>query len=324
MKIVASVFLLIHIVISNIWSQNVGISPDGTIPHQSAGLDIDFNNKGLLLPRLTTIERNNIYEPALSLMIYNKTTNCFEFYAFGAWHTISCVQKPCADLPPHVSGYPFYELINPYGDGKNYKIVEIGNQCWFAENLNTGTFVAVSEEQNEPGIQKYCYNNSPSNCNIFGGLYQWEQMMNGEESSSANPSGVKGICPTGWHLPSDSEWKQLEVFLGMTQEQADGTNWRGTDEGQKLAGNEQLWTNGALDGNGSGLPPFGESGFDALPGGHSFNQLFFLNNASAFFFTTTQYEDIYAFGRRINSNNTRINRNHSSKNNAFSVRCLKN
>ncbi len=78
-------------------------------------------------------------------------------------------------------------------------------------------------------IEKYCYNNDTNICATDGGLYQWNEMM--QYSTSG---GVQGICPTGWHLPTDSEWKTLEMALGMTQVQADLTGWRGTDQGTQL------------------------------------------------------------------------------------------
>ncbi len=108
-----------------------------------------------------------------------------------------------------------------YG-GKNYPTVQIGTQCWLAQNLNIGNLINNAGNQaNNSIIEKYCYNDLESNCDIYGGLYQWAEMvqyLNGATNSTSwdpIPTGnVQGICPTGWHLPKDAEWTTLANFLG--------------------------------------------------------------------------------------------------------------
>ncbi len=99
-------------------------------------------------------------------------------------------------------------LLYDTRDGTAYKIVKIGTQTWMAENLNyagaAGTNIGV------------CYNNDPNNCAIYGRLYNWAEVMAGAPSSDANPSGVQGICPAGWHVPSDPEWTTLQDFVDPT------------------------------------------------------------------------------------------------------------
>ena len=95
-------------------------------------------------------------------------------------------------------------------DGQTYNSVQIGTQCWMAENLNIGEMINGSEEMTDNGvIEKYCYDNDPANCETYGGLYQWNEMM-----EYTTTPGVQGICPTDWHLPSDGEWTTLTDFLG--------------------------------------------------------------------------------------------------------------
>lgn len=118
-------------------------------------------------------------------------------------------------------------------DGRRYKWVQVGTQVWMAENLNYKV------------KNSWCYDNKKSNCNKYGRLYNWR---------AANIS-----CPSGWHLPTDDEWKTLEIHLGMSQSEADDTERRGTDEGKKLKSTSGWHSSG----NGTDTV-----GFSALPGGY--------------------------------------------------------
>lgn len=96
-----------------------------------------------------------------------------------------------------------------YG-GKIYSTVIIGSQCWLKENLDIGTMIPGMQDQINNGvIEKYCYNNDPNNCNIYGGLYQWNEAM----QYSTTP-GTQGICPPGWHIPTLTEFQALATTVG--------------------------------------------------------------------------------------------------------------
>jgi uncharacterized protein (TIGR02145 family) len=144
-------------------------------------------------------------------------------------------------------------------DGNSYRTVEIGNQVWMAENLKYLPSVNTPPEYSHINPTYYVYDNESTDINtaiianeymIYGVLYNWPAAMNGGESSESNPSGVQGVCPAGWHLPSDAEWQDLRDYLG----------------GNEIAG-------GKLKEEGSfhwGYPNVGasnESGFTALPAG---------------------------------------------------------
>ena len=90
--------------------------------------------------------------------------------------------------------------------GKTYSTVQIGSQCWMQQNINVGTMTSGGNTQgtSTSNIQKYCYNNTESNCTTYGGLYQWNQAMGGSVTE-----GTQGICMTGWHIPTDTEYKTL-------------------------------------------------------------------------------------------------------------------
>ncbi|MCC6599249.1 MAG: fibrobacter succinogenes major paralogous domain-containing protein [Crocinitomicaceae bacterium] len=86
--------------------------------------------------------------------------------------------------------------------GINYTTAMIGGNCWFTKNLNIGTETNLNTNSSNDGtIEKYCYDGLSSNCNTWGALYQWNELMN---YSTIN--GSQGICPSGWHVATDSEW----------------------------------------------------------------------------------------------------------------------
>ncbi|MBU3942699.1 hypothetical protein KKA24_01805, partial [Patescibacteria group bacterium] len=113
-------------------------------------------------------------------------------------------------------------------EGQNYPIVTIGNQCWFANNLNVGIMIAGTSGQGNNGIiEKYCYNNTTANCDTYGGLYQWNEAMQYTTTEKA-----QGICPAGWHIPSDAEIYTLENYLATGACSATRTGWGCNPAGQ--------------------------------------------------------------------------------------------
>jgi uncharacterized protein (TIGR02145 family) len=197
-------------------------------------------------------------------------------------------------------------------DGQTYNTVQIGNQCWMAEHLNIGTMINGTEEMtNNSVIEKYCYNNSSANCEIYGGLYQWNEMM-----QYTTTSGAQGICPAGWHLPTDDEWKILEGTVDSQYPVGNpiwnNTGLRGYDAGLNLKS-----TNGwNSNGNGSGL-----YGFEALPAGYRDTSGFFLSLASRTYFWSSS-EDGAPWARHLIYNRSDIGRYLNSHGFGFSVRCL--
>lgn len=218
-------------------------------------------------------------------------------------------------------------IITDY-DGNTYKILKIGDQWWMTENLKTEHYADGSEinlvESNEVwdalcfDDKAFCYlnNNAHDEADIYGALYTWAAAMNGQNSSDLNPSGVQGICPTGWHLPSDKEWKQLEMYLGMNKYEVDETGWRGTDEGAKL---KDRCT--GLFGYYTGAT--NESGFTALPAGHHHNQGYSDAGTDAYFWSSAQYEVSHAWYRQLNIDVEAVFRYDAPKSFGYSVRCVR-
>ena len=96
-------------------------------------------------------------------------------------------------------------------DGNTYNAIKLSNQVWMASNLRT-THFANGEEIEEGTVSNYhrpYYHKTDGNIETYGYLYNWKAALNMAESSENNPSGIQGVCPNGWHLPSEAEWEQL-------------------------------------------------------------------------------------------------------------------
>jgi len=153
--------------------------------------------------------------------------------------------------------------------GQDYSTVKIGDQCWFAENLNVGTMVEGGQVQTDnSAIEKHCYNDKKENCDTYGGLYQWKEAMQYTEEEE-----TQGVCPEGWHIPTDAEWHVLESHLAQPGSKCEASRpgihvemseWQCKPAGAKMAGNKSLWNDGTLTEHGS----FGSSGLNILPAGY--------------------------------------------------------
>jgi len=201
-------------------------------------------------------------------------------------------------------------------EGQVYNTIEIRGQCWLKENLNVGEMIPGTMEQSDNGtIEKHCYDNEPDNCNIYGGLYSWNEMM-----QYTTQQGARGICPPGWHLPMDDEWNVLQGavdseygigYPGWYQE----SSW-GYDVGTNLKS-----TSGWV-GYGNGTNEFG---FSALPGGNVYapNNYFHGAGMYAYFWTSTEDDSNNAWEHDINHWQPVIYRQSLTKSSGFSVRCLR-
>ena len=311
MKKLSKIFITIAITtfsLSYVALAQVAINTDGSDPDASAGLDVNFNNKGFLLPRLSVAEIATISSPADGLQVYNTTDRELYIYVavVGKWKQIGYgMHSLSADC-----GFP----ITDVRDGKTYNTVLIGDQCWMAENLNIGDRLDGQDNQFDNGdIEKYCYGDDTLNCDTYGGLYQWGEMM-----QYVTTEGVQGICPIGWHIPTDDEWKTLEMQLGMTQAEADDLGWRGTDEGGKLK------ETGSSHWNFPNTGATNLSGFTALPGGSRGSGAFYGLVIYGYWWSGTEDSGPTAWARYLYYNGDEVYRYSDDKTCGYSVRCLKN
>lgn len=201
-------------------------------------------------------------------------------------------------------------------DGNVYKTIEIGTQTWMAENLRTtryndNTEIPLITDKDEWGqlvSPGYCwYENNRQIFETYGAYYNWYTVYTGK------------LCPSGWHVPSDEEWKTLEMVLGMSRAEADDTDWRGTNEGLKIkeTGSNNWYAVYNINGT-------NESGFTGLPGGYCWEP-FDNEGYNGYWWTFTAYSPYGGVGycRSISYSAMGINRFLTSLSSGLNVRCIK-
>lgn len=240
-------------------------------------------------------------------------------------HSINVVVDAPGGFNPELT----YGTVSDF-DGNNYKTILIGNQNWMAENLKVshyadGTpipFVSDDVEWSNLGTsgRAYCwYDNSSEFNDVLGALYSWPGVMNGASGVSDSSGMIQGVCPDGWHVPSDDEWKALEMELGMSQEVADKYEWRGSYEGGYLKEmGFSHWDNPNTSADNS-------SGFTALPGGFRSNTgIFYGIRQYATFWTASIKAEgsTESWYRALNFQKSHVYRYTVPGNRGASVRCV--
>jgi len=193
------------------------------------------------------------------------------------------VNTPCTETPTVI-----YE-------GKTYNTVQIGGQCWLKENLNVGTRINLSSDQaNNVILEKYCYENNEAYCTTYGGLYHWNEAM-----QYVTTQGTKGICPTGWHIPTKTEFELLKTAV--------------INDGNKLKKEDQ--------GTGSGIGT-NKSGFSGLLAG-IVSDPYFSNLSEDTNFWSSNQSSFQAYSLYLIYNEGIIKLNINPKSSGCSVRCVK-
>jgi uncharacterized protein (TIGR02145 family) len=249
---------------------------------------IDGSGLGTFVSYLTGLSINTLYYVRAYATNSNGTSYGNEVPFITAGDTPP--GEPCPGMPTVTYG------------GQVYNTVQIGTQCWLKEDLNIGTRINGSQNQQNNGIiEKYCYDDLESNCDIYGGLYQWDEVM-----QYVSTEGTQGICPDGWHIPTDAEWTILTNYLG----------------GENVAGGkmkEAGLTHWASPNTGA----TNESGFTALPGGtRQENGIFGFLTYQAYFWSSSQNDDTYAWYRQLICLYEHVSRSDITKARGFSARCV--
>ena len=265
----------------------VGIGVSTASINQSAQLDVVSTTKGLLPPRMTTTQRDAIVNPASGLVIFNTTTNSLEYKSSTGWVLLT------ASTPTVIP------VAMP--------TIQIGNQLWMKENLNTSfyrngdTIHYVTDAAEWAGLTTgaWCYyNNDPENGEIYGKLYNWYAVKDSTHG---------GLAPLGWYIPTDGDWTTLTTTIlgGITV--AGGK--------MKVAGTTR-WTTPNTGATNS-------SGFAGLPGGFRYSGTFDSIGSSGGWWSSTEGNASSAWFRTLYYNGSVVGRSGNVKTNGFSVRCLR-
>ena len=181
-------------------------------------------------------------------------------------------------------------------DGFDYSTVLIGEQCWFAENCRYLPEVSPSSEGSETDPYYYVYDYegtdvaaamATDNYSTYGVLYNWPAVM------------TEGICPSGWHIPSDEEITQLTDFLG----------------GESVAGGK-MKDNSQWNGSNS-------SGFTGLPGGFRYSGGFSFSGNYGYWWSASAESDYLSWRRLLGNGNDGVGRNSANRHDGFSARCVR-
>ena len=205
-------------------------------------------------------------------------------------------------------------------EGHIYNTVQIGQQCWMKENMRAtkysdGTSITQASVSQESSSTRYYYD--PGQAANYGYLYNWPAAK-GPSSVSANN---QGICPTGWHVPSDAEWTELTPYVGsqsnylcsnnsayIAKALASTTGWASSTN-QCAVGNTPASNNA--------------TGFSAVPAGYRLGSSFNNSGGNAIFWSSTESSSSYAYARYLNYNSAGVYSNTGSKSYGYSVRCLR-
>ena len=191
-------------------------------------------------------------------------------------------------------------------EGYDYSTVETGDQCWFAEDLRHDDGCTQNEWNDDSPYNACDYADPAEECNFCSDpvdyghiLYQWE--------------AAKQVCPSGWRLASDEDWKDLEAWLGMPEGELDETGYRGADEGDRLKDPDEDWCDSETCGG---------TGFLGLPGGYRNldGDLYQVGSANAWWTSTESNSD--GLQRYLDSSESGIGRNDRLQSFGYSVRCI--
>jgi len=339
-----TLLLIVSILTAGAAYSQVKLGSNAGAPHSCTVLELESTTRGMLLPRMTSVQRSAISSPATGLMVYNTTLGCTEVYNGTQWGclnysspmlggTISisngsdpfsanttCTTKVIS--AQHTGTTCSGSVTTPQGN--TYNVVLISGQCWMKTNLKDtpSNYVYnntwLNNTNYSPDSARYgYYNTSTSNGSAGfqatepaageGLLYQWNAAMNGSATERS-----QGVCPAGWHVPSDCEWMYLEHVLGMSISAQQNTGARTSGSvGSKLSS----LTSG---GNNS-------SGFTGLLTGYrnESDGAFGWRCCISPYFTSTASGSVNAIYRAASNFTTGVDRDSKEKTRARAVRCLK-
>lgn len=209
----------------------------------------------------------------------------------------------CSNGTVAYSGGPYDSNGLTKTTGGYYRTVQIGTQCWMKDSLNIGTRInGTTAATNNGTTEKYCYSNSDANCTTYGGLYLWDEAM-----GYSTTDGAQGICPSGWHVPKDSEMHTLDAFYAS---------------GSCVAGRSNVWDCAPAN---TALKATNNSSFNSLYGGarNAADGSFGGVGTTGYYWSSTQSGGSNAYGRLLDNASAGTDRYGWLKATGFSIRCIK-
>jgi len=211
--LIISLMLLINV---QIYSQNVGISADGSNPDNSAMLDIKSTTGGLLIPRMTTVQRDSISSPAQSLLIFNTTTNCYEGYVDNAWKTIWCGCPSSLTVTHTAAG------VVPVTKTVTYGVVSTNlsgaNKCWITQNLGADHQASSATDATEASAGWYWQFNRKQGYKHDGTTRTpnttWITSINENSDWQSGNDPCRLLLGAGWRIPTKTEWENADATGG--------------------------------------------------------------------------------------------------------------
>lgn len=243
-------------------------------------------------------------------------------------------------IPTQIDSVIFYKpniessTVTDY-DGNEYNTVIIGSQVWMAENLRTTHYADgtdITYLRSWSNLITYSkafswYDDDLTNKETYGALYTWAAAINGADGSNKNPSGIQGVCPTGWHLPSDAEWTQMANYLADNGYNYDGTTGGGGDKIGKSLASTSGWVNSSNTGTVGNIdyPKYrNKTAFTALPGGYNSDSMGSVSAGyEGIWWSATAYYTGVAWCHSINSHKRALSRCNYHTKTGISVRCVK-
>ncbi|MGE5424980.1 MAG: FISUMP domain-containing protein [Syntrophothermus sp.] len=276
------------------------VSDSGTLPVIARGVCFSTHNDPTIQDPYTTDGTGNGYFTSQIHGLAPRTAYYLRAYATNAHGTGYGKTKSFTTADTNLAG-PCAGLDSVVYAGRIYHTVLIGSKCWFRENLNVGNLIngRFDMVKFNSNIEKYCYNDLESNCDVYGGLYQWDEMM-----QSVEVEGTRGICPLTWHIPTRDEWNTMINNYGGIQEAGLGlkynTSWSGS-------------------GNGTN-----RSGFSALAGGYrTLDGTFSGLGDQAGFWSSLRYSNDQSWNFMLSAGNQTVNSQFTNRRMGYSVRCVK-
>ena len=203
-------------------------------------------------------------------------------------------------------------------EGNAYGTVQIGNQCWMRDNLRTTTYAngaSIAYGTSTSTTEAYYYNYTSN-----GMLYNWMAVMGGDASATSNPSGVRGVCPGGWHVPSDAEWTQLTNYVNNQSEYLCGNQ---SNRIAKALATTTGWNSSTTTcAVGNTQENNNATGFSVFPAGYYHGSNNYIGSFAAFW-SATEYSSSKSYYRDLEYNKANVIAGNVDKYFALSVRCLR-